>query len=171
MRYTLLILSTVALIAACTPPKSATPATSATSVVRYSIEGEFDSVRDDLQNAIIAKGLVIDNTSYIAKMLERTGKDVGSTKALYTENQGQAFSFCSATISRKTMEADVHNMAFCPYSLVVYSSVAEPKKVYVAYRRPVLTEGSEAAKASLKEVETLLDSIARDGLRLKETAK
>jgi uncharacterized protein (DUF302 family) len=168
MRYTLLILSTVALIAACTPPKPATPAT---SVVRYSVEGEFDSVRDDLQNAIIAKGLVIDNTSYIAKMLERTGKDVGSTKALYTENHGQAFSFCSATISRKTMEADVHNMAFCPYSLVVYSSVAEPKKVYVAYRRPVLAEGSEAAKASLKEVETLLDSIARDGLRLKETAK
>jgi hypothetical protein len=62
-------------------------------------------------------------------------------------------------------------MAFCPYSLVVYSSVAEPKKVYVAYRRPVLAEGSDAAKASLKEVETLLDSIVRDALRLKDTAK
>jgi len=168
MRYILLILSTVVLIAACTPPKPATPAT---SVVRYSAEGEFDNVRDDLQNAIIAKGLVIDNTSFIAKMLDRTGKDVGSTKPIFTEGRGQAFSFCSATISRKTMEADAHNIVFCPYALVVYSTVAEPKKVYVAYRRPVLTEGSEAARTSLKEVEALLDGIARDALRLKETAK
>src|SRR4030066_1458139 len=129
MRNSLLILFAVMLIAACPPPKPATPAT---SVVRYSVEGEFDSVRDDLQNAIIAKGLVIDNTSYIAKMLERTGKDGGSTKAIYTENHGQAFSFCSATTSRKTMEADAHNMAFCPYSLGVHRTGADPKKVYVA---------------------------------------
>ena len=77
MRNTLLVLSAVLFAAACTPPKPATPAT---SVVRYSTEGEYESVRDDLQNAIIAKGLVIDNTSFIATMLERTGKDVGSSK-------------------------------------------------------------------------------------------
>jgi uncharacterized protein (DUF302 family) len=168
MLNTLLILSSVVLIAACTPPKPATPAT---SVVRYSAEAEFENVRDDLQNAIIAKGLVIDNTSHIAKMLERTGKDVGSTKPVFAEDRGQAFSFCSATTSRKTMEADAHNIAFCPYSLAVYSTVTEPKKVYVAYRRPVLTEGSETAKASLKEVETLLDGIAREALHLKDLAK
>jgi len=168
MRNTLLILSAVALVAACTPPKPAAPAT---SVVRYSADAQFDTVRDDLQNAILAKGLVIDNTQFIAKMLGRTGKDVGSTKAIFAEDRGQAFSFCSAAISRTTTEADAHNIAFCPYSLVVYSPAAEPKKVYVAYRRPVLNEGSEAAKAVLKEVETLLDGIARDALRLKETAK
>jgi len=168
MRDTLLILFVAALVAACTPPKPAAPAT---SVVRYSAEAEFNDVRDELQNAILAKGLVVDNTQFIAKMLERTGKDVGSTKPIFTEGRGQAFSFCSATISRKTMEADAHNIAFCPYTLVVYSAVAEPKKVYVAYRRPVLNEGSEAAKAALKEVEALLDGIARDALRLKETAK
>jgi len=164
MRNVFLILSAAVFFAACTPPKPTAPAT---SVVRYSVEGEFDSVRDDLQNAIIAKGLVIDNTSFIAKMLERTGKDVGSTKPVFTENHGQAFSFCSATTSRKTMEADAHNISFCPYTLVVYSTVAEPGKVYVSFRRPVLNEGSEAAKAALKEVEALLDGIARDALRLK----
>ena len=168
MRHTLLILSIAALVAACTPPKPAAPAN---SVVRYSVEGEFESVRDDLQNAIIAKGLVIDHTSFVGKMLDRTGKDVGSNKPIFSEGRGQAFTFCSATISRKTMEADVHNIAFCPYALVIYNSVAEPKKVYVAYRRPVLSEGSEAAKAALKEVETLLDGIARDALRIKEPVK
>lgn len=168
MRYTLLILSAVVLVAACTPPKPAAPAT---SVVRYSADAEFDTVRDDLQNTILAKGLVIDNTAFVAKMLERTGQDVGSTKPVFDQSRGQAFSFCSAVISRKTVEADAHNLVFCPYALVVYSTAAEPKKVYVAYRRPVLNEGSEAAKAALKEVETLLDGIARDALRLKETAK
>jgi len=169
MRYTLLILSAVALVAACTQPKPA--ASAASSVVSYSAEAVFDTVRDELHDAILAKGLVIDNTQFIAKMLERTGKDVGSSKPIFTEGRGQAFSFCSAVISRKTMEADVHNIAFCPYTLVVYNTVAEPKKVYVAYRRPALNEGSDAAKAALKEVETLLDGIARDALRLKETTK
>jgi len=168
MRNTLLILSAAVLVTACTPPKPAAPAT---SVVRYSAEAEFDSVRDDLKNAILAKGLVIDNTQFIAKMLGRTGKDVGSTKPIFADDRGQAFSFCSATISRMTTEADAHNIAFCPYSLVVYSPATEPKKVYVAYRRPVLNEGSEAAKAVLKEVEALLDGIARDALRLKDTVK
>ena len=163
MHKTLLILAATALATACAPPQpGATPA----PVVRYGVDAKFDSVRDDLQEAIVAKGLVIDNTSFIAKMLDRTGKDVGSTKAVYAEGQGQAFSFCSAVLSRKTMEADPHNMVFCPYTLVVYSPAAEPGKVYVAYRRPVLPDGSEATRAALKDVETLLDGIARDALGL-----
>lgn len=168
MRYPLLILSAVVLVAACTPPK---PDAAASSVVRYSAEGKFDNVRDDLQNAIIAKGLVVDNTAFVAKMLERTGQDVGSNKPVFGQGHGQTFSFCSAVISRKTVEADAHNLVFCPYTLVVYSTTAEPTKVHVAYRRPVLNEGSEAAKAALKEVEALLDGIARDALRLKDTTK
>ncbi|MCK7497423.1 MAG: DUF302 domain-containing protein [Comamonadaceae bacterium] len=132
--------------------------------MRYGADAKFDTVRDDLQDAIVAKGLVIDNTSFIARMLDRTGKDVGSAKAIYADSQGQAFSFCSAVTSRKTMEADPHNIVFCPYTLVVYSTAAEPGKVYVAYRRPIVTDGSDAARAALKEVETLLDGLARAAL-------
>jgi|MudIll2142460700_1097286.scaffolds.fasta_scaffold25438_4 uncharacterized protein (DUF302 family) len=163
MHKTLLILAAATLIAACAPPQ---PGMSGAPVVRYSADARFDTVRDDLHDAIIARGLVIDNTSYVAKMLDRTGKDVGSTKAIYADGQGQAFSFCSAVLSRKTMEADPHNMVFCPYTLVVYRTAAEPGKVHVAYRRPMLPDGSEAARASLKDVETLLDGIAREALSL-----
>ncbi len=163
MHKTLLILAAATLTAACAPPQ---PGTSGAPVVRYSTEAKFDTVRDDLHDAIIARGLVIDNTSYVAKMLDRTGKDVGSTQAIYADGQGQAFSFCSAVLSRKTMEADPHNMVFCPYTLVVYRTAAEPGKVYVAYRRPILPDGSEAARTSLREVETLLDGIAREALNL-----
>lgn len=167
MHKTLSILAATALATACAPPQ---PDTTATPVVRYSADAKFDTVRDELQEAIVAKGLVIDNTSYIAKMLDRTGKDVGSTKAVYADGQGQAFSFCSAVLSRKTMETDPHNMVFCPYTLVVYSPASEPGKVYVAYRRPVLPDGSDAARAALKDVEALLDGIARDALGMNAPA-
>lgn len=164
----LMFLAAAAFVAACNPPP---PGTATAPVVRYGADARFDTVRDDLQDAIVAKGLVIDNTSYVARMLDRTGKDVGSTKSIYADGQGQAFSFCSAVLSRKTMEADPHNMVFCPYTLVVYSTAAEPGKVYVAYRRPLLPDGSEAARAALKDVETLLDGIARDALGLGTAAR
>lgn len=135
-------------------------------VVTYSKKAKFEDVRDDLKSAIESKGLVIDYHSYVNRMLERTGKDVGSAKKLYLD--AQAFVFCSAALSRKTMEADPANMAQCPYSISVYASAAEPEKVFVSYRRPWRPDGSAASKAALKEVEALLDRIAREALGLKK---
>ena len=123
---------------------------------------KFEDVRDELKLAIESKGLVIDYESFVNRMLERTGKDVGSARKLYTD--AQAFVFCSAVLSRKTMEADPANMALCPYSIVVYERVSEPGTVRVAYRRPWRPDGSAASKAALKEVEALLDAIARAAL-------
>jgi uncharacterized protein (DUF302 family) len=129
-------------------------------VVTYSTKGKFEDVREELKLAIEGKGLVIDYHSFVNRMLERTGKDVGSGKKLYAD--AQAFVFCSAALSRKMMEADAANMAFCPYTLTVYATAAEPDKVHVAYRRPWRPDGSAASKAALKEIETLLDGIARE---------
>lgn len=161
------VLLSIAFVSACKPaapppPAAAQPA----SVVRYSSDAGFNDVVEELQHAITAKGLVVDNVSYVGKMLDRTGKDIGSTMPIFADGHAQAFSFCSAALSRKTMEVDPHNLVFCPYTIVVYSTAAEPKKVYVAYRRPVLNEGSDASRAALKEVEMLLDSIVREALRM-----
>ena len=134
-------------------------------VVTYSKAGKFEDVRDDLKIAIEGRGLVIDYQSYVNRMLERTGKDVGSTRELYAD--AQAFVFCSAALSRKTMEADTANVALCPYSVVVYEKAQEPGKVYVSYRRPWRPDGSAASKAALKEVEKLLDGVAREALGLR----
>jgi hypothetical protein len=84
-------------------------------VVSYSKTAKFEDVRDDLKLAIEAKGLVIDYESFVNRMLERTGKDVGSSRKLYAD--AQAFVFCSAALSRKTMEADPTNISLCPYSM------------------------------------------------------
>jgi uncharacterized protein (DUF302 family) len=134
-------------------------------IVTYSKKGaKFDDVRDDLKLAIEGKGLVIDYESYVNRMLERTGKDVGSARKLYAD--AQAFVFCSAALSRKTMEADPANVSLCPYSMMVYAIAADPGTVRVSYRRPWRPDGSAASKAALKEVEALLDGIARKALGL-----
>ena len=134
-------------------------------VVSYSKQAKFEDVRDELKLAIEGKGLVIDYHSFINRMIERTGKDVGSARKVYADVQ--AFVFCSAALSRKTMEADPANAAMCPYSITVYATAAEPDKVIVAYRRPWRPEGSAASKAALKDVEALLDGIARTSLGMK----
>lgn len=134
-------------------------------IVSYSKRAKFEDVRDELKLAIEAKGLVIDYQSFVNRMLERTGKDVGSARKLYAD--AQAFVFCSAALSRKTMEADAANAALCPYSIMVYETVREPGVVYVAYRRPWRPDGSTASKAALNEVDKLLDGIARAALDLK----
>ena len=131
-------------------------------LVSYTKQGNFEDVRDDLKMAIEGKGLVIDYQSFLNRMLERTGKDVGSAKPIYVD--AQAFVFCSANVSRRTMEADPSNATMCPYSIVVYATTKEPDKVTVAYRRPWRPDGSAASKAALKDVEKLLDSIARQAV-------
>ena len=134
-------------------------------IVTYSKAAKFDDVRDELKLAIEAKGLVIDYQSFVNRMLERTGKDVGSTRKLYTD--AQAFVFCSAALSRKTMEADPANISLCPYSMAVYVTAQQPGMVHVSYKRPWRPDGSAASKAALKEVEALLDAIARAALGLR----
>jgi uncharacterized protein (DUF302 family) len=161
---TMRILLTLSVLALLAP--SMAGAADATAVVRYSVEGTFDNVREDLVNAITGRGLVVDHNSHVARMLDRTGKDLGTTKKIFGDDQGQTFSFCSSVISRKTMEADPHNILFCPYTIALYTTLAEPKKVYLAYRRPQRTDDSAASKAALREVEALLDSIAREALNL-----
>jgi len=131
-------------------------------LVRYSKAAKFEDVLEDLKLAIEAKGLVIDYESFVNRMLERTGKDVGSTRKLYAD--ARAFVFCSAALSRKTMEADPANASFCPYSIMVYATAEQPGTVQVSYRRPWRPDGSAASKAALKEVEALLDGIARAAL-------
>jgi uncharacterized protein (DUF302 family) len=135
-------------------------------IVTYSRKGaKFEDVRDDLKLAIEGRGLVIDYESFVNRMLERTGKDVGSSRKLYAD--AQAFVFCSAALSRKTMEADPANLSLCPYSMTVYATAREPGTVHVSYKRPWRPDGSAASKAALKEVEALLDGIAREALGLR----
>lgn len=131
------------------------------AVVRYAKAAPYEDVREDLEFAIQNRALMVALTSHIHAMLQRTGKDLGDDTPLF-EN-AQAYSFCSAKISRAIMAADPHHIAFCPFTIVVYTPRGEAGTTYVAYRRPPAGSNPRAA-AALRELEAFLDGIAREAV-------
>lgn len=125
----------------------------------YTVEDDFENVRVDIEMAITERGMIINNVSHIGNMLARTGKDLGAGKKIF--RQAEALEFCSATISRRMMETDPHNIVFCPYIIAIYTLPGEDNKVYVAFRRPLLV-GSPESRQSLQAVEKLLEEIIAD---------
>ncbi len=130
--------------------------------MRYSVQGKYADVYEEIVQAITNRGMVISATSHISDMLARTGKDVGSDKKMY--RHAQVVLFCSAVISRKAMEADVHNTVFCPYGIAVYELDSAPGKIFVSYRKAPSVNGA-ASQQAMDEVEKLLDGIARDAIK------
>ena len=128
---------------------------------RYITIGTFDEVKENVVDALTDKGLVVNNIAHISKMLKRTGKDLGKSKTIYLKAEN--IEFCSATVSRKTMEADPHNIIYCPYIISVYVLFKDPKKVYVSYRKmPRLA--NKKSNAALQLVEKLLDDIIKEAI-------
>jgi hypothetical protein len=127
----------------------------------YTSHGTFDDVRDNLELAITARGMVINNVSHIGDMLARTGEDLGTETRVYAN--AQALEFCSALLSREMMEIDPHNIVYCPYVISVYALPGETDRVYIAYRLPGWA-GSEASQRVLGKVEALLDEIIADSV-------
>jgi hypothetical protein len=126
-------------------------AASAEEVRIYEYDGAFEDATFGVESAIVNRGLVIDFTSYVGDMLARTKDDVGGSEDLF--EGAQVYLFCSATLSRKVMEADLANVGYCPYGVFV-AQPAEGGPVRIGYR--TMPEGP------MQEVEALLDEIARE---------
>jgi uncharacterized protein (DUF302 family) len=125
-------------------------------------KGEFKEVKERVLHAIENRGLVLNYTARIGAMLERTGKDIGTTRRIYGD--AELLEFCSARASRDTMEADPRNIVFCPYSIAVYTLPKEKDRVYVAYRR-VGAPGTGLSAKSLAAVDKLLADIVAEALK------
>ncbi|MCW8915477.1 MAG: DUF302 domain-containing protein [Magnetovibrio sp.] len=125
----------------------------------YSIKAPFDEAVNDVENAIINQGLVIDFRADVGDMLSRTYKDVGGSKKVY--KNAKMLMFCSAKYTREAVEADTSNIMLCPYSIMVFELAAEPGTIQVGYRIP-RKNGSLASRKALLAIETLLDTIALD---------
>ena len=125
------------------------------------VEDQYVFVVEAIKGAIGDRGIKINGVNYIGKMLKRTADVVGATEDIYVH--GQAYNFCSSTLSRATMEADPHNIAFCPYIITIYELKSEPGNIYVTYRKPLLV-GNEASVKSLKAIGDLLDGIVEDAI-------
>ena len=103
-----------------------------TAAYTKTVEGSFADIAFAVEQAIVSEGLVIDFTSHIGDMLERTREDVGSSTQLFTA--ADSFSFCSAQVSREVMEADVTNIQYCPYAVFLYETPDQPGKITVGHR-------------------------------------
>lgn len=128
-------------------------AVAADDVTTHIVEAPFADVAADLEDAIVNRGYLVDYHGHIGEMLQRTAEDVGAAKPLY--RNAEFLQFCSAVVSRKAMEADIGNIAYCPYILFAYEKEAEPGKVTVGFRRLPAGPGRD-------EVNTLLEEIARE---------
>jgi uncharacterized protein (DUF302 family) len=137
------------------------PAASADVVVR-SAKGEFKEVKERVLHAIENRGLVLNYTARIGAMLGRTGKDIGATRRVYGE--AELLEFCSARLSRDTLEADPRNIVYCPYAIAVYTLPNEKDRVHVAYRR-IGAQGAGASAKSLAAVDKLLADIVAEALK------
>jgi len=142
---------------------SCSAAATAQAIGSYSKAAPYEDVKFELSDAIIRRGLVVDHTGQIGTMLERTGPDVGSTKPLYT--RAEFFTFCSAKFSRAMMEADLGNIAFCPFVVFIYEAANKPGETVVGYRRPMPASGGEASKKALADIDALLDGIVKDAVK------
>ncbi|MCF7698924.1 DUF302 domain-containing protein [Loktanella sp. M215] len=126
----------------------ASPALAQDSTV-YDYDGSFDDATFGVESAIVGRGLVVDWVSHVGEMLERTKADVGSDVTIF--DNADIYMFCSATLSRKVMEADSKNIAYCPYGVFV---TEKDGAVQVGYRHQ--------PDGAMQEVQTLLDDIARE---------
>jgi uncharacterized protein (DUF302 family) len=118
--------------------------------------GTFADVKEDLVAAIEQRGLVVSFTAHVGDMLERTGRDLGKTGKIY--GRAEVIEFCSAAVSRAMMEADPLNLAYCPYTIAVYTLPGRPGVVHLARR-------AYPPNAALKPVAALLDGIIADASR------
>jgi uncharacterized protein (DUF302 family) len=158
MKRQILEIAALAALCLCWQPVGA----AMPGVTVQALKGDYDDVKERVVMAIENRGLVIDHTAHVGTMLERTGKDIGRDRRIYL--QAEVIEFCSAGISRATMEADPRNLVFCPYAIALYVLPAEPDKVYLLYRIPLGTGSPQSMKA-LREVGKLLDGIAREALK------
>ncbi|WP_109666062.1 DUF302 domain-containing protein [Roseicyclus mahoneyensis] len=123
----------------------------AQDAVTFDYPGTFDDASFAIENAIINRGLVIDYTSHVGEMLNRTGADVGATEDLF--DNAQIFLFCSAAISRRVMEADLMNLVHCPYGIFI---AEHDGAVMIGHR--------DYPDGPMQEVEALLDAIILEAM-------
>ena len=129
------------------------------SVVHVTASADYEDLRADVESAILNQGFVVDLVANVGDMLNRTAADVGIDNPVYIH--AETWQFCSAKLSHEMVLANPLNIAFCPYVIFAYETVAAPGEVTVGYRRPV-SDGSTATSDALNIVEEKLLAILTD---------
>lgn len=132
--------------------------------VHFSTKAAFDEVFQDLKDAIINRGFVIDFTGHVDTMLERTSGVAGSVtksgeKSPYLH--AKYVQFCSAKLTHESVSANPYNLAICPYVVFIFESRAKPGTIVVGYRKPQAGP-SKLSRAAFAKITKLLADIATE---------
>ena len=129
------------------------------SITTYQTTDIFESVKENVESAIIDRGMVIGRTLHAREMLDRTGPDLGFPRSVYLE--AVALEFCNASISHRMIAADPVNIVVCPFTIAVYVRADDPDNVFVSFRRPEPVGGDSSIAF---DIFSLLNGIARDAV-------
>lgn len=147
--------ATAALVAACLSFSLAVPARAESPGYREAVKaGTFEDVSENLKDAILKRGYVIDYVGQLNAMLERTAADTGTitsggSKSPYAH--AQYVQFCPAKLTHEAVNASPLAIANCPVALFIYELAYERGKVHVGYRLPV-----ESASKRVNEINARL---------------
>ncbi|KAB2920474.1 MAG: DUF302 domain-containing protein [Hyphomicrobiaceae bacterium] len=133
----------------------------------YAKTGTFEDVRDDLKDAIINRGFVIDYVGHFNAMLERTAEAAQSVtkegvKSPY--RNAQFVQFCPAKLVHESVSASPVGIANCPIAVFVYELRIEPGKIHIGYRLPVASQSQQVKKVNDK-LAALLHEIALEATK------
>jgi uncharacterized protein (DUF302 family) len=143
------------------PAASAAEGVHANSQTVFVTEDGYEVIRDNLEQAIIGRGLVVSSISHVGDMLARTDLDLGTNQQIYAH--AEVLEFCSYALSRRMMEADPANIVFCPYGIAIFERADQPGKVYLGHRR-LQGLGSGVVNETMKEIDALLDDIIQEAM-------
>ncbi|MFT5658872.1 MAG: hypothetical protein ACI9KN_002153 [Gammaproteobacteria bacterium] len=129
-----------------------------------SIEASFGDVFDELKNAVINKGLVIDYIGNVDQMLERTAlvnseANAEQSKPVYLS--AKYMQFCSSTLTHTSVRANPQNLSMCPFVVFIYETHANPGHIIIGYQPPTLSNDEESVAIS-REVSLFLQGILED---------
>jgi len=125
------------------------------------IDGAFEDIFLDLNDAVVGRGLVIDYTGHVDTMLERTAETVGSVSEKGRASPYSAakyIQFCSAALTHEVLSANPLNLAICPYVVFAFELHTKPGVTHVGYRRPI-GDPSRISRRAIAKVEALLREI------------
>jgi len=134
------------------------PAEAGAPMKIYSSGEQYEDVVENVKMAIIDRGMLVSGTLHVSDMLNRTGPDLGFSQVFA---KAESVEFCSALISHKMSQTAPENITICPFTIAVYVKQDEPDKVYVAYRRPLLSGDDGQVTAAIVE---MLDGIVQDAI-------
>ena len=130
-----------------------------TEIKTVTINGDYAEIKESLEMAITDHGMVISKVFHISDMLERTGKAVGSIKAVY--KKGEILSFCSASLSRKMMEENPEFISFCPFKISIYSLANDANQIQLTYQA-IIASDAMVQKNIFFKINQLLASIVSE---------